>query len=272
MSFDDDFRLTATDTEGTWSITLAERWNVGRNQNGGALLLAGAAGMREVSGHPDPLTVTAHYVAAGAAGDATVEAAAIKPGRTYSSCTAGLHQDGRERTRTVGAFGDLSIRHSEGQSLLPAPPPTIPELDYCTDLFEILTAGPAGERALTKSIRNFEMRVRPDGGWGDGDAASMDGWVRMRDEDTVSSMMLLLMADAYPPSLMSVAEVGWVPTIELTVHVLARPVADEPWLQATLRTRTVAGGLVAEDGEFWDASGQLVARFRQLALVVPRDR
>lgn len=272
MTIAEDFRLTPTGTEGTWSITLAERWNVGRNQNGGALLLAGAAGLREVAGHPDPLTVTAHYLAAGAAGEATVEASAIKPGRSYSTCVAAVHQDGRERTRTTGAFGDLSVRHAEGQSMLPAPPPALPRPDGCVDLFDILTAGPAGERALTRSIRNFEMRVPEQGGWGNGDEASMTGWIRVRDEDTVDPMMLLLLADAYPPSLMSVAELGWLPTIELTVHVLARPTHDEPWLQATLHTRTVSGGLVAEDGEFWDAAGTMVARFRQLALVVPRDR
>jgi hypothetical protein len=83
--------------------------------------------------------------------------------------------------------------------------------------------------------------------------------------------MLLAAADGFPPSLLGRAEMGWLPTIELTVHVFGAPPADEPWLRAVLRTRSVVGGLLDEDGELWDASGALVARFRQLAMLIPRD-
>jgi hypothetical protein len=53
---------------------------------------------------------------------------------------------------------------------------------------------------------------------------------------------------------------------------VAKPPQDEPWLQATLRTRSIVGGLLDEDGELWSAGGQLVARFRQLALLIPRQQ
>ena len=84
-------------------------------------------------------------------------------------------------------------------------------------------------------------------------------------------MMLLTIADGFPPSILGHVEIGWLPTIELSVHVFAEPVPDEPWLRATLRTRSIVDGLLDEDGELWDESGRLVARFRQLAMLIPRE-
>lgn len=277
-SFADDTRLaaaSAADGAGAgaarWNASLSERWNVGRNQNGGVLLATAAVAMAEVVGQPHPFAVTGHYLAAATAGPAVVTASAVKPGRAYATATGELWQDERERVRAVGAFGDLARRMAEGPSPYPAPAPALPGPERCTDLFDILREGPAGERAITRSLRNFEIRV-PDGGWGGGgDRPSLRGWVRFRDEETVSANMLLAMADGFPPSLVGHVEIGWLPTVELTVHVVGVPPADEPWLQVDLNTRSVVGGLVDEDGELWDAGGRLVARFRQLALLIPPD-
>ena len=57
---------------------------------------------------------------------------------------------------------------------------------------------------------------------------------------------------------------GWVPTVELTVHVRARP-APGP-LRCRFTTRFVTGGALEEDGEVWDSADVLVAQSRQLAL------
>lgn len=272
-TFDQDMTLTPGAGTGEWQATLAERWNVGRNQNGGILLATASGALADAVGQPHPFAVTAHYLAAAAAGPASVRAHAVKPGRTYATATGELWQDERERVRVVGAFGDLTKRAEEGASAFPAEPPALPEVDRCHDLFDILVQGPAGERSLTRSLRNFEIRVDRDGGWGGvtGDEPHLRGWVRFRDEPTVTPTMLLALADGFPPSILGRTEIGWLPTIELTVHVFGVPPVDEPWLRAELRTRTIVGGLLDEDGELWDASGRLVARFRQLAMLIPRD-
>jgi len=59
--------------------------------------------------------------------------------------------------------------------------------------------------------------------------------------------------------------VAWTPTIELTVHVRARP--EPGWLRCKFVTHFVTGGFLEEDGEIWDSTGRLVAQSRQLALV-----
>lgn len=253
------------------SVELAERWNVGRNQNGGILLATVARALATVAGQPDPFAVTGHYLAAATNGPATVRSTLVKPGRTYATATGELWQDDRERVRVVGSFGDLAVRPTD--VALPADPPAVPDRDACVDLFDLLTAN-VGERALTKSLRNFEIRVDPDGGWGPGaspSAPSLRGWVRFRDEDTVTPMMLVALADGFPPTILGHTEIGWLPTVELTVHVFGAPPADEPWIRAELRTRNIVGGLLDEDGELWAADGRLVARFRQLAMLIPRD-
>src|SRR5438128_8732130 len=140
------------------SVELAERWNVGRNQNGGILLATVARAMAATAGHPDPFAVTGHYLGAATNGAASVQTALAKPGRTYATATGELTQDERERVRAIGAFGDLAVRAAEGASPIVAPAPELPAPERCDDLFDHLTAK-VGERSLTKSLRNFEIRV-----------------------------------------------------------------------------------------------------------------
>lgn len=254
---------------GTWDVSLPERWNVGRHQNGGVLLAAASSALAAATGQPHPLTVTAHYLRSAAAGQATINATVIRQGRTAATGTAELCQDGTERMRVIGTFGDLAARDGGKPSVRAAAPP-ICGPDGCVDLFDLLLQSPSGHRMLTRSLRNFEIRVDRAHGWGPDEHGhpALSGWIRMHGEETISARMLAGFADGFPPTLLSQAEFGWLPTLELTVHVLAVPVADEPWLRAELRTRTVTGGLVDEDGELWDASGQLVARFGQLGLLL----
>jgi acyl-CoA thioesterase len=59
--------------------------------------------------------------------------------------------------------------------------------------------------------------------------------------------------------------VGWVPTIELTVHLRARPAPG--WLLGQFSAEDLRDGRVIENGALWDSRGALVAQSRQLALV-----
>jgi acyl-coenzyme A thioesterase PaaI-like protein len=256
-----------------WSVIFDERWNVGRNQNGGVVLAMASTALAAAVDKPHPLTITGHYLRAISAGTGFVRASAVRMGSTTASGVAEVWQDDKERLRVLGTFGNLDAR-SAADDVVELPAPSIPGPDDCTDLFDILLESPAGQRALTRSLRNYEIRVAPGSGWGldGGGRPSLSGWIRLRGVETISADMLIAVADGFPPTLMSRIELGWLPTLELTVHVLARPAADEPWLRAELRTQAATAGLVDEDGELWDATGRLVARFRQLALRLPGGR
>jgi acyl-CoA thioesterase len=247
-----------------WAGEITPRWAVGANPNGGYLVAIAARAMLADSGHPDPWTVTAHYLSPPKPGPVEVRTTVIKPGRTYSTVTAELHQLGRERVRVIGAFGDLSAR--EGPTRVGAAMPDIPPPEECRPIFDVAQ----DPRFTPEIVKRFEIRVPADTPWGRqrGDGPfELTGWIRFSDGSEPSVLSLLLMVDSWPPTLIGGLDVGWIPTVELTTHVRARPAPG--WLLGSFRTRFLIDGLLEEDGELWDSQGQLVALSRQLALALP---
>jgi hypothetical protein len=92
------------------------------------------------------------------------------------------------------------------------------------------------------------------------------GWVRLLDDEPMDAFSLLLMADAFPPTIFNAnLPVAWTPTLEMTTHIRGEP--GPGWLRCRFSTRFITGGMLEEDGELWDDSGRLVAQSRQLALL-----
>ncbi len=267
MSESDFERDTAVRRDGdSWAADLQPRWNVGDKPNGGYLLAIAVRALREAAGKPDPVTVTAHYLSPPGPGGITIDAQIVKPGRTFVTATAEMVQGGRERVRVLGAFGDLS--QFRGPTRVSARPPDIPPPDECESLSDLTRR--AGRRP-PEVMNRFDLRLPADSPWGrpgEGDPFEITGWIRFRDGTQPSALSAVAFADAFPPSLLGSAAAGWVPTIELTVHVRARP--NPGWLLGTFRTRVLVNGLMEEDGELWDSQGQPVALSRQLAMVISR--
>jgi acyl-CoA thioesterase len=92
----------------------------------------------------------------------------------------------------------------------------------------------------------------------------MSLWLRFKDGRDADSLALAMLVDAAWPAVMEIGAAGSV-TVEMTVHVRARPVPG--WLACRVSTRYVIGGYHEEDFEIWDAAGTLVAQSRQLALL-----
>jgi len=188
----------------------------------------------------------------------------VKPGRTFTTVVAEMRQNDRERVRVIGAFGDLSQR--KGPTRISARPPDIPPPDECVGLLELTEQA---ARPAPQVQNRFDLRLPPDSPWGrpgDGDPFEITGWIRFRDGTEPSSLSAVAFADAFPPTLLGSMDAGWVPTVELTVHVRSRPATG--WLLGTFRTRVLVDGLMEEDGELWDSEGRPVALSRQLAMVL----
>lgn len=247
-----------------WVADINPRWNVGDNPNGGYLLGIALRALVEETGRPDPVTVTAHYLSPPKAGSVEVQTEIVKPGRSFVTATASLVQGDRERVRIIGAFGDLGERR--GPTRISARPPDIPPPDDCVGLIELTNR--AG-RKVPEVMNRFDLRLPPDSPWGDpgeGDPFEITGWIRFGDGSDPDPLSAVAFADAFPPTLLGAVAGGWVPTIELTVHLRSRPAPG--WLLGTFRTRVLVDGLLEEDGELWDSDGRPVALSRQLAMVL----
>ncbi len=258
-AFDNETRIEQID-DTRFSTTLTGEWNIGDNPNGGYLLAALQRAMGSVSGHPDPLSITTHYLRPGEVGPAELEVDLIRTGRTIGTVRGRLIQNGKTKIESIAAFTDLTAgAHVADVSV---EMPDMPPPDECPSR-EVLTQG------VDLSIMNrIDVRIHPDHVLGaTGRDPLIHGWIRFHDERPVDAAALTLFADAFPPPLFAlVGRIGWVPTIELTVQLRRRPV--EGWILGSFQTSDIAGTRTIEDGWLWDASGQLVAMARQVGLVL----
>ena len=257
--FDVDTHVERLDN-GTYRAQLTDRWNaLGGRPNGGYVLGACIRALGDAIAVPDPLAVSAFFLRPAAPGPASITTEVARRGRRVSTGEVRLVQDGREVLRTMASFTDLA--QSTGRTVLLAPPPDLPGVDDATDLL--------GGRSIpdVTIVDRYDYRVAAMPGWVQGKPtgdASMQFWLRFHDERPVDTLGLVAMVDAAWPAVLELGEAGS-STVELTVHVRARPRAG--WLACRVTTRYVLGGYHEEDFEIWDREGRLVAQSRQLALL-----
>jgi acyl-CoA thioesterase len=254
---------TSAPATSKWDAAIGEGWDVAGNANGGYLLTIAARALGTALGRPDPVTVTAHFLAPGRPGDVTVEAHVVKQGRRFGTGTATMWTGSRPLLTCVGSFGDLSGAHDDAPELVDRTPPELPPAEACTELVPTDTFPPP-------FVGQVELRLHPDdSGFGSGRGsgrARMRGWFRLRDGEVCDTLALLCAVDAFPPTVFNAnLPIAWAPTLELTAHVRARPAPG--WLRCEFSSHFITGGFLEADGEVWDSRGHLVAQSRQLALV-----
>ncbi|PWG13808.1 TesB-like acyl-CoA thioesterase 3 [Streptomyces sp. V2] len=264
--FDRATTLTPRDP-GVYDIDLPAGWTIFGALNGGYLLAVLGRALGDTLPHPHPFTISAHYLSASRPGPATVRTETVRTGRTLSTGQASLFQYDEtgaevERIRVLASYGDLAALPDDVRTS--AKPPAFPPLTHCVgpdDAPNSADQQPIAERVM--------LKLDPATvGWalgkpsGKGESRAWFGLADGRDADPLS---LLLAVDALPPTAFDLGLKGWVPTIELTVHIRALP-APGP-VRVAITTRNLAGGFLEEDAEIWDSEDRLVAQSRQLARV-----
>ena len=243
--------------EGTFGVDLSPDWNVGPIPNGGYLLSVVTRAMGASTQKPHPLSVTAQYLRPAANGPGRVKVDVFKRGRQVDFVTASLVQDGAERLRATGLFGDLA---RPGGELTACAPPELPDPSECSSRAPNPKAPTIAER--------FDFALHPtDAGMFTGaptGTALLRGWMRFRDGRAPDIWSLPTFADAFPPPVFQIHPTfDWVPTLELGIHW--RRVPAPGWLACAFTTRSMAAGDLEEDGQLWDSQGRIVAVSRQLA-------
>ena len=245
---------------GTYRARLTDRWNtLGGRPNGGYVLGACMRALGDAITAPDPLAVSAFFLRPAAPGPARITTEVVRTGRRLGTGQVSLIQDEKEVLRAIASFTDLA--RAGGRTVLLSPPPDLPGVEDAIDLL--------GGRSIPEVtiVDRYDYRVAAIPGWVQGKPtgdASMQFWLRFRDERPVDTLALVAMVDAAWPAVLELSEASS-STVELTVHVRARP--RPGWLACRVKTRYVIGGYHEEDFEIWDREGNLVAQSRQLALL-----
>lgn len=109
--FDRDTAVTLR-TPGVYDAYLSAGWTIISAVNGGYLLSLLGRALGEHLPHPDPFTISAHYLTPSTPGPAVIRTETVRTGRTLSTGQASLVQydaDGAEveRIRVLASYGDL---------------------------------------------------------------------------------------------------------------------------------------------------------------------
>jgi acyl-CoA thioesterase len=250
---------------------ISHRWDTVGPPNGGFLLALAVRGLAEAVPFPDPITVTGHFFRPAHHTPVELHVERIRAGKAHASAMARVLQDGKEFLRTLATFADLGVAADGrgGADRSDARPPVLPPPEECLPVRELQPHQwddlpgrmPELYRAIDVRLARPERREP-------GEIARLEGWMRFVDGREPDVAALPLLADAFPPAVLDIAESVWVPTVELTVHVRGRPAPG--WIAASFRTRFLCDGYFEEDGELWDSTGRLVALSRQLAVTRSR--
>lgn len=258
-TFADAARTTPLD-ERTWTSPLHEAYNLWRGTfiHGGFGMAVAVDAMAQAAGRPDPVTITAHFLEQVKLEEARIEVDVLRSGGRHSTVAAELVQGGVTKIRLTGTFGDTAA--ADGPSFH-RPPPVCPEWDDCAE-----TGFPGGftthvDARIDASTAGF-MQGTPSG------SNASAGRLRFRSDEPVAGPALAFLSDVmFSPAIeMGVAQLGWIPTVELTMHVHDASYVGE--VLTVIRTDHLSEGYATEDVEIWSGDGtRFLAAARQLALV-----
>ena len=269
--FDFDFdRETAVEPRGNgrYEAVLDPSWWVMRGPNGGYLA---AIGLRALAAAVDdaeraPRSLTVHYASPPAEGTMEIATRIERAGRSLTSCSARLEQDGRLVGLALAAFS----RARPGPDICDLTIPDVPPAERV----ETLTPPPEAPRIARRwESRRVLGAPRMDSAEPT-DEAVTGTWIRLPEGRVVDAAVAAAITDAAIPAIFNRVDQAFVvPTVDLTIHFRsALPVPGarpDDFVLAVFRTGVVAEGFLEEDGEVWTADGTLIAQSRQLAAVMP---
>lgn len=255
--FDQDIALSAQKAF-EYRTVISPNWSINGVPDGGYLMAILAQAMQQHSERVTTPIITANYLARCVPGDARVTVEQIGQSKQFERFQASLIQDGTEKIRAIGTFASPAVECAVER--YESKPPVLPPPNDCIKL------PPMPNYTL---FEQMDIRLEPAcTGWMTtgllSEKSQINGWIRFSDERRFDLAAILLAADSFPPAVMaSQGLVAWVPTIELSVNI--RNLPQSRWLKGTFSTHFITCGLLAEDGELWDAENQLVAISRQIA-------
>lgn len=266
--FDLDIALTRTGA-GRFETRIGDSWNVHIGPNGGYIAALILNGIKQELGNNGKQTrsITFHFLSASTPGPATLEVVPEKLGRTLSTATAKLVQGQRTIALAIATFADAR-----------------PSVEFCdfkapdVDPPEAIAAGARMEPGMQGHVPfrdHYDQRLAigpvPPSTSGQG---HVGGWTRFKELRAVDDLALVAISDSWFPSMMarSLPEKLHAPTVDHSVHFMTslpyQGMASDDFMLVEFRTEVASEGYLIEDGCMWAPDGTLLARSRQLAIIM----
>jgi hypothetical protein len=246
--------------EGRFAGDVHPEWTIAGKPNGGYLLAMLGRAAAAVSPHPDPVAASAHYLRSPDPGPVVIEVVLLRGGRSASQLRARMLQHGRpciEALLTTSTLTETTPYWSDG----------LPQAGVVSHGECIRLPGRTPTGMPVPIMEQVDLRLEPDSlGFAAGRPSGrgeLRGWLTLSGDEPFDPCSLLFAVDAFPPATFDVANSGWVPTLELSVYVRARP-APGP-VQVLHRAHLIDAQRVDESCWVWDRTGRLVAQGTQLA-------
>ncbi len=264
--FDEATALSDEIGPGQFEADINSLWTVGDKPNGGYLLAILGRAARLV-GAPEgsdwePVSSSITFLRPPSLGRATVRTVVMRSGRSAAHVRSVLEQDGQDLADAVFVVAGLppspAVRY-DGTPPLVAPgpeecvrlPPTLPG-GTRVGIMEIL------DLRLDPATLPFANPTPPAEA-----KAELRGWARFANGRQPDALSLLFSPDAVPPATLLIGSTGWVPTLQMSTYLRARPAPG--WLGIRMTANLVADGMVDEVCVVWDDRGHVVAQGSQLA-------
>jgi acyl-CoA thioesterase len=258
-----------TGSERVYGAEVSPDWRAGRGPHGGYLAAMLLRALTETVADPAraPRSLTIHYARAPEPGPVRIHTAIERAGRSLSTLSARMEQEGKLTALVLSAFSVPWTGPEIADVEMPQLAPPDPD--------------PAFRRpphpALPPIAQRTRLQPRFGGKLFSGERQAMEvgGWLGHAESRPIDALSLAFFADAIMPApFMRLSEPNAAPTIDLTVHFrtsLPRAAAGaEELCLLRIRTRLIHEGFFEEDGLIWAPDGTLLAQSRQLALLLPR--
>lgn len=268
--FDRDTAITPED-DGVFAATIASGWRAGRGPHGGylAAMLLRALTMAVDDPERTPRSLTIHYTRAPEPGPIEIRTTVERAGRSLSTLSARMEQNGRTTALALSAFSVPWRAPGANELPMPELAPADAERRSTPKLFK-------GAPEFTRHLV-MQPRVGAVPFTGSGAPMRIGGWVGLPEERPVDALSLALFCDAwFPPSFIALHSPAISPTIDLTIHFrqsIEQCDCDPAALcLGVFDTRLLHDGLFEEDGVIWAPDGTVLVQSRQLGIIMPTDK
>lgn len=237
-----------------WKAQLQKGWRIGRVPNGGYVLALLGRAISQSLNDADPLSINAFYLEPTTLGEADIQVEILRMGKGTQFATARMYQEGSLKVIANAAYTNLANLKGPTNTVMTMP--DVPAFDKVdVPAHNILEIHKTIDTRIVKGREFFDTQ-KPTG------TGEFIAYMQYVDGADIKPIDLLMFGDMMPPpSFTLVPNVGWVPTVEMTVQLRGAP-APGPIL-CHARSHTLIRGVTEQDCEIWDSKGDLVAVGRQ---------